>query len=93
MKTGILYTKIPDQFPCFACIEDSTKKQKHQIMTKMGINTKQAKQNILNELLIANSKSRLDKSPTVKPNVNYNKSHMHLIYLTKKPPPILKREV
>ena len=51
-------------------------------MTKMGIKTEQAKQNILNELSNANIKRMLDKSPTVEPNANYNKSHIYSIDLT-----------
>ena len=58
----------------------------------MGINTEQAKQIILNELLNANIKSRLDKSPMVKPNANYNKSHIYFIDLTENTS-ISKREV
>ena len=44
----------------------------------MGINTEQVKRNILNELLNAHIKSRLDKSPTANPNANYDKIHKHL---------------
>ena len=44
--------------------------------------TEQTKQNILNELLNANIKRMLDKSPTVEPNANYNKSHIYSIDLT-----------
>ena len=49
----------------------------------MGINTEQVKRNILNELLNAHIKSRLDKSPTANPNANYDKIYTHLKNLMK----------
>ena len=59
-KAGIIYTRISDHFPYFVSIKyRNYKKESTRQMTKVRINTNEAKQNMLHELLQGKSKGDL----------------------------------
>ena len=84
-KAGIIYTRMSDHFPYFVSIKyRNYKKESMRRMTKVQINTNEAKQNMLHELLQGEIEKRLDRRATANPNTNYDVMHNYLIEVENK---------